>query len=187
MRMMIIGPQGAGKGTQATRICADLGVPHISTGDLFRENINGGTDLGKLAQTYMDAGKLVPDEVTQQMVAERLEHDDASGGFLFDGFPRNTGQAEWLSDLLSDHQIPIERVILLTAPDEVLVERMLARGRADDTDEAIRQRLDIYHAETLPLVEYYGDQVVQVDGVGDVDDVHERVLKALALPGPESG
>ncbi|MDQ6658784.1 MAG: adenylate kinase [Actinomycetota bacterium] len=187
MRLMIIGPQGAGKGTQATRICAELGVPHISTGDLFRENINGDTDLGRLAKTYMDAGQLVPDEVTQQMVAHRLEHHDAGGGFLFDGFPRNTGQARWLSALLLDHQTPIERVVLLTAPDEVLVERMLARGRADDTVEAIRQRLDIYHAETLPLVEYYGDLVVLVDGVGDVDDVHERVLKALGLPGPESG
>lgn len=185
MRLMIIGPQGAGKGTQASKICADLGIPHISTGDLFRENMNGGTELGKLAQTYMDAGKLVPDEVTQQMVAERLEHDDASGGFLFDGFPRNTGQAVWLAALLLQHQTPIERVILLTAPDEVLVERMLARGRADDTVEAISQRLDIYHAETLPLVEYYGDRVMSVDGVGDVDDVHERVLKALGLPDTE--
>lgn len=181
MRMMIIGPQGAGKGTQATRICDELGIPHISTGDLFRENISGGTELGRLAQTYMDAGKLVPDEVTQQMVTARLQYDDAAAGFLFDGFPRNVRQADWLSALLALNHTPIEKVILLTAPDDVLIERMLTRGRDDDTLEAIRRRLDIYHAETLPLVEYYGEKVVKVDGFGSVDEVHDRILATLGL------
>ncbi|NNG35222.1 adenylate kinase [Nakamurella aerolata] len=185
MRAMIIGPQGAGKGTQATRICGELGIPHISTGDLFRANIAGGTELGKLAQSYTDAGKLVPDDVTQAMVADRLAQPDTDNGFLLDGFPRNLKQAEWLSTLLAERGTPIERVLLLTAPDEVLMERMLARGRADDTEEAIQQRLDIYHAETLPLVEYYGDRVVQIDGVGEVDDVHDRIAAALDGTGPD--
>ncbi len=183
MRMMIIGPQGAGKGTQATRLCSELRIPHISTGDLFRENISGGSALGKLAQTYMEAGKLVPDEVTQQMVIERLQHEDARAGFLFDGFPRNVRQADWLSALLAEHQTPIQKVMLLTAPDDVLIERMLTRGRADDTLDAIRRRLDIYHAETLPLVEYYAEKVVRVDGFGSVDEVHDRIFAAIGLAG----
>lgn len=184
MRLMIIGPQGAGKGTQAMRICAELGVPHISTGDLFRDNISRGSELGKLAQTYMDAGKLVPDDVTQQMVADRLRHGDAEAGFLFDGFPRNIGQAQWLESLLEELRTPIERVIELTAPDQVLVQRMLARGRADDTVEAINLRLEIYHAETEPLVAFYGDKVLPVDGVGTVDEVHDRMFAELGITAP---
>lgn len=188
MRLMIIGPQGAGKGTQAQRITAELGIPHVSTGDLFRANISGGTELGKLAQKYMDDGQLVPDEVTQDMVADRLAQPDADQGFLLDGFPRNTGQATWLAELLADHSTPIHKVILLTAPDEVLVERMVARGRADDTPEAISRRLAIYHAETAPLVDFYGDAVVAVDGVGTVDEVHDRIFTALGLvPQPAGG
>lgn len=182
MRALIIGPQGAGKGTQAMRICAELGIPHVSTGDLFRANITGGTELGKLAQQYMDAGQLVPDDVTQQMVEDRLFQPDAQHGFLLDGFPRNIRQADWLSAMLAKHHAPIEKVLLLTAPDDVLIERMLARGRADDTLAAIRRRLDIYHAETLPLVEYYDGKVVRVEGYGTVDEVHDRVLAALQIP-----
>jgi adenylate kinase len=183
MRMMIIGPQGAGKGTQAARITAELGIPHVSTGDLFRANIADGTELGTLAKSYMDDGKLVPDEVTQQMVADRLSRPDAQNGFLLDGFPRNTRQADWLSAELAHHHTPIHKVILLTAPDDVLIERMLDRGRADDTVEAIRQRLDIFHAETLPLVEYYGEKVLKIDGYGTVDEVHDRIVRALGLNG----
>lgn len=179
MRLLIIGPQGAGKGTQAALLCEKLGIPHVSTGDLFRANIGSGTELGKLAKSYMDAGELVPDTVTQDMVADRLSADDASQGFLLDGFPRNTAQADWLTSLLTERGTPIEAVVLLTAPDDVLTERMLARGRADDTPEAIRQRLAIYYAETQPLVDYYGSAVVRIDGVGDIDAIHERIMSAL--------
>ena len=181
MRALIIGPQGAGKGTQAVRIAEQLGIPHISTGDLFRDNIGRGTELGTLAQQYMNAGELVPDEVTQSMLADRLAQPDAEPGFLLDGFPRNLPQATWLAGLLHERGTDLEKVILLTAPDEVLIERMTARGREDDTIEAIRRRLDVYHAETEPLVEHYGEIVVRIDGVGGVDEVSDRIVSGLGL------
>ena len=179
MRLLIVGPQGAGKGTQADLLAKSLGIPHISTGDLFRANQAAGTELGRLVKKYTDAGELVPDEVTQEMVADRVSQPDAQPGFLLDGFPRNIQQADWLSDLLTGMKSPIEVVLLLTAPDEVLLDRMLARGRADDTVEAINRRLAIYHRETTPLIDYYDDRVVHVDGVGAVDEVHERILAAV--------
>lgn len=179
MRLLIVGPQGAGKGTQAALLADSLGIPHVSTGDLFRANLAGGTELGMLAKKYMDAGELVPDEVTQEMVADRVAQPDAERGFLLDGFPRNVPQADWLNGMLEKLEKPIEVVVLLTAPDEVLLDRMLARGRADDTVDAISRRLDIYHRETKPLIEYYNGRVVHVDGVGDVDEVHDRVLAAV--------
>jgi adenylate kinase len=186
MRLLIIGPQGAGKGTQATLLCEQLGIPHVSTGDLFRANMGAGTPLGLRAKEYLDTGALVPDDVTQDMVADRLARPDAEAGFLLDGFPRNIGQAEWLSDLLERRGTPVDAVVVLTAPDEVLTERMLARGRADDTPEAIRKRLDIYHSETLPLIDWYGERVVRVDGVGAVEEVHQRVLEAVGVDEAES-
>jgi adenylate kinase len=179
MRLLIVGPQGAGKGTQAALLADSLGIPHVSTGDLFRANLAGGTELGMLAKKYMDAGELVPDEVTQEMVADRVAQPDAEPGFLLDGFPRNVSQADWLTDMLAKLEKPIDAVVLLTAPDEVLLDRMLARGRADDTVEAIGRRLDIYHRETKPLIDYYDGRVVQVDGVGEIDEVHDRVLDAV--------
>lgn len=187
MRLLIVGPQGAGKGTQAALLAESLGIPHVSTGDLFRANLAGGTELGRLAKKYMDAGELVPDEVTQEMVADRVAQPDAEPGFLLDGFPRNIQQADWLSELLTGTQSPIQVVVLLTAPDDVLLERMLARGRADDTVEAINRRLAIYHRETTPLIDYYGPRVVHVDGVGEVAEVHERLLTAVrdALSRPD--
>lgn len=184
MRLLIIGPQGAGKGTQASRIAGELRIPHVSTGDLFRDNISRGTELGTLAQRYMNAGDLVPDEVTQSMLADRLAQPDADPGFLLDGFPRNLVQADWLRGMLHERQADLEKVILLTAPDQVLVDRMLARGRADDTVEAIQRRLDLYHAETEPLIDYYGDAVVRIDGVGSVDEVHDRIMTGLGLQDP---
>lgn len=189
MRLLIVGPQGAGKGTQAALLAESLGIPHVSTGDLFRANLAGGTELGRLAKKYMDAGELVPDEVTQEMVAERVAQADAEPGFLLDGFPRNVQQADWLAELLAGMRAPIQVVVLLTAPDEVLLERMLARGRADDTVEAISRRLDIYHRETTPLIDYYGDKVVHVDGVGSVADVHDLVLAKVreALAAQDAG
>ena len=179
MRLLIVGPQGAGKGTQAALLADSLGIPHVSTGDLFRANLAGGTELGMLAKKYMDAGELVPDEVTQEMVADRVAQPDAEPGFLLDGFPRTVPQADWLNGMLETLEKPIEVVVLLTAPDEVLLDRMLARGRADDTVEAISRRLDIYHRETKPLIEYYDGRVVHVDGVGEIDEVHDRVLAAV--------
>ena len=181
VRALIIGPQGAGKGTQAVRIAAEVGIPHISTGDLFRDNISSGTELGALAQQYMSAGDLVPDEVTQSMLADRLALPDTEPGFLLDGFPRNLPQATWLAGLLSERHTELEKVILLTAPDEVLIERMIARGREDDTVEAIQRRLDLYHAETEPLVEHYGEIVVRIDGVDEVDEVTDRIVSGLGL------
>ncbi len=179
MRLLIIGPQGAGKGTQAALLCDELGIPHVSTGDLFRANIGEGTELGRRAQEYMNAGELVPDSVTQDMVSDRLAQPDAGAGFLLDGFPRNIAQADWLTALLARRGAPIDAVIVLTAPDEVLTERMLARGRADDTPEAIRQRLSIYYSETQPLVDYYEAAVKRVDGVGEIHTIHERIMAAL--------
>ncbi len=182
MRLLIVGPQGAGKGTQAALLAESLGIPHVSTGDLFRANLAGGTELGMLVKKYLDAGELVPDEVTQDMVADRVSQPDAEPGFLLDGFPRNIPQAEWLTAMLDGRHAPIDRVVLLTAPDQVLLDRMLARGRSDDTVEAITRRLDIYHRETTPLIDYYGDRVVHVDGVGGVDEVHQRVVEAVRSP-----
>lgn len=179
MRLLIVGPQGAGKGTQAALLAESLGIPHVSTGDLFRANLAAGTELGRLAKKFMDAGELVPDEVTQEMVAARVAQPDAKPGFLLDGFPRTVAQADWLTGLLLGLEAPIDVVVLLTAPDQVLLERMLTRGRADDTVEAIQRRLEIYHRETTPLIDYYDTKVVQVDGVGTVDEVHERVLNAV--------
>lgn len=179
MRLLIIGPQGAGKGTQAELLCRELGIPHVSTGDLFRANIGAGTELGQRAQSYMNEGALVPDSVTQDMVTDRLAQPDATGGFLLDGFPRNIAQAQWLTALLDERNTPIQAVVLLTAPDEVLTERMTARGRADDTPEAIRTRLDIYYSETQPLVDYYQDRILKIDGVGEVDTIHVRIMDAL--------
>ena len=187
-RLLIIGPQGAGKGTQAAKVCAALGIPHISTGDLFRANISAGTDLGRQVQAYIADGELVPDQVTQDMLTVRLAESDAQHGWLLDGFPRNTAQAVWLTAELDTIGAPLDAVILLTAPDETVVQRMLARGRGDDTVEAITNRLDIYHSETAPLIGYYDERVIKVDGVGNIDEVHERILGALhARPGAVEG
>ncbi|AZI58677.1 adenylate kinase [Nakamurella antarctica] len=178
MRLLIIGPQGAGKGTQAALLAEHLHVPHVSTGDLFRANVGHGTELGLQAQKFMDAGNLVPDTITSAMVADRLAEPDATG-FLLDGFPRNLSQAEWFDSLCEERGLVLDAVLLLTAPDEVLLERMMARGRADDTEAAISRRLSIYHTETTPLLDHYGPKVVRVDGVGAIEDVQNRILVAL--------
>jgi adenylate kinase len=179
MRILIVGPQGAGKGTQAALLSENLRIPHVSTGDIFRANAAAGTDLGVLAQQYMDAGDLVPDEVTSAMVAARLAEPDAEPGFILDGFPRTVPQGQWLAGLLEDRGQKLDGVLLLQVPDHVLLERMLGRGRADDTAEAIARRLELYHTETKPLLDHYGDLVVTVDGVGTVDEVQQRALSAL--------
>lgn len=187
MRLLIIGPQGAGKGTQAALLCEELSIPHVSTGDLFRANIGEDTELGRRAQGYMDAGELVPDSVTQDMVADRLAQPDAADGFLLDGFPRTTAQADWLTDFLAGRGWSLDAVVLLTAPDEVLTERMLGRGRADDTPAAIATRLELYRSETAPLIDHYGDRVVAVDGVGEIAEVHRRIVDGLGLGSTRRG
>ena len=179
MRVLIVGPQGAGKGTQAALLAENLQIPHISTGDIFRANVTAGTELGVLAKKYMDAGELVPDEVTSAMVKARLEESDADGGFLLDGFPRTVPQAQWLDGVLHENTHDLDAVLLLDAPDDVLMERMLARGRADDTAEAISRRLELYHTETKPLLDHYAAKLVAIDGVGPVEEVQQRALTAL--------
>ena len=179
MRLVLVGPPGAGKGTQAQFIAAQFAIPKISTGDIFRANVSQGTELGVSAKKYMDAGDLVPDEVTSAMVAARLAEPDAAPGFLLDGFPRTVPQAQWLSDLLRSRHQELDAVLLLDAPDAILLERMLARGRADDTAEAISRRLELYHSETSPLLEHYANKLVTIDGVGAIDEVQQRALSAL--------
>jgi adenylate kinase len=179
MRLLIVGPQGAGKGTQASLLAEHLGIPHISTGDIFRANVGAGTELGVLAKTYMDAGDLVPDEVTVAMVAARFDEPDAGRGFLLDGFPRTVPQADKLGEILIERGEGVDKVILLEVPDEILLERMLARGRADDTAEAISRRLELYHTETKPLLDFYAGKLVEIDGVGEIDEVQQRILTAL--------
>lgn len=178
-RLVLVGPPGAGKGTQAVVLAEKLGIPHISTGDLFRAHIADDSELGREVKSYLDTGKLVPDEVTNAMVKERLSEPDAADGFLLDGFPRNVGQAEVLGKMLGEIDHPLDAVVELKVDEDELVQRLLARGRADDTEGVIRQRLQVYRDETAPLLQYYSDKLVTVDGVGSVEDVSARALDAL--------
>jgi adenylate kinase len=179
VRILIVGPPGAGKGTQATALSAELGVAHISTGDLFRAHVERQSELGRQVEQYLDAGALVPDEVTNAMVAERLTEDVCRAGFLLDGFPRRVRQAEVLEDLLRDRECEIDTVLALEIPEEQVVQRLLARGRSDDTEDVIRHRQQLYREETEPLLDYYTDRLVTVPAVGSVPDVTARALHAL--------
>ncbi len=187
-RLVIMGPQGSGKGTQAARLAKHLGVPTISTGDIFRANIAGGTALGALAQEYTGRGELVPDEVTNDMVRNRLAEPDAADGFILDGFPRNAAQVTALDEILDGLGVRLDVVVQLTAERGELLARMRKRaeieGRADDTEEVIARRLDIYDAETAPLAAAYAERglLVSVNGIGDVDEVTARLLGALSSP-----
>lgn len=178
-RLVLVGPPGAGKGTQATALSEKLGIPHISTGDLFRKHIAEETELGQEVKHILDSGKLVPDDVTNRMLIERLEQDDTTDGFLLDGFPRNIGQAEVLAKVLEDADHKLDAVVQLQVSEDVLVQRLLARGRSDDNEDVIRHRLHVYQSETAPLLDYYRDLLVTLDGVGEVDQVTDRVLAAL--------
>jgi adenylate kinase len=178
-RLVLVGPPGAGKGTQATALSEKLSIPHISTGDLFRKNIAEETELGKQVKHILDSGGLVPDEVTNQMLIERLEHADTANGFLLDGFPRNIGQAEVLSKELAESDQKLDAVVQLVVDEEVVVKRLLTRGRSDDNEDVIRHRQHVYRSETAPLLDYYRDVLVTVDGVGAVDEITDRVLAAL--------
>ncbi|MEX3504234.1 adenylate kinase [Corynebacterium sp. LK2510] len=179
MRLVLLGPPGAGKGTQATILAEKLGVPHISTGDLFRANIGEGTPLGVEAKGYIDAGKLVPTDVTARMVEARLNEVDAENGFLLDGFPRTVEQADILAELLARKGVALDGVLNFNVDEDVVVERMLARGRADDNEETIRTRLGVYRDETAPLIAHYGDAIITIDAEGDVDEVNARAMERL--------
>ena len=179
MRLVILGPPGAGKGTQAELISESLGIPHISTGDLFRANISQGTPIGLEAKKYLDAGNLVPSEITIDMVRARVAEPDAAKGFILDGFPRSTEQADALTHILDELDTKLDAVLSFGVDEDVVVKRMLARGRADDTEEVIRNRMQVYLTETAPLLEYYADTVKTIDAMGDVNEVHQRVLRAI--------
>jgi adenylate kinase len=184
-RMLIIGPPGAGKGTQAERISDRLGVVAISTGDIFRANVKGETPLGIEAKKFIDAGDFVPDGVTNKMVRDRLSEPDVEDGFLLDGYPRTTAQIEYLDQLLAHRDQKLDVALQLTADDDELISRLLHRaretGRSDDTETVIRHRLDLYHEQTETVVANYARRgiLTQVDGIGQIDEVTDRVLAAL--------
>ncbi|MBF6144851.1 MULTISPECIES: adenylate kinase [Nocardia] len=179
MRLVLLGPPGAGKGTQAELLSDKLGVPHISTGNLFRANISQQTPLGREAQKYLDAGNLVPSDVTNRMVESRIAEPDAVNGFVLDGYPRTVDQAEALEKMLKESGHALDAVISFEVATDVVVERMRGRGRADDTEEVIRNRMQVYRDETEPLLQHYDGLVVSIDGVGEVDEVNARVLHVL--------
>ncbi|MDR7161063.1 adenylate kinase [Arthrobacter sp. BE255] len=184
-RMLIIGPPGSGKGTQAERISERLGVVAISTGDIFRAHVKGGTPLGVEATRYMDAGDFVPDSVTNEMVRNRLSQDDAGNGFVLDGYPRTVAQVDYLDAILAAGEQELGVVLQLTADDAELVSRLLGRaretGRSDDNESVIRHRLDLYHQQTEAVVARYAGRgiLAQVDGIGGIDDVTDRVLACI--------
>jgi len=177
--MVLLGPPGAGKGTQAVKLAEKLGIPHISTGDLFRHNITNGTKLGLEAKTYLDAGDLVPASLTNALVDDRLNDDDASAGFILDGFPRSVEQAEALRDMLAARDLELDAVLEFRVSEEELFNRLKARGRADDTEDVILNRMKVYRDETAPLLDYYKGELRTVDAVGSMDEVFARALRAL--------
>ncbi|MET7451076.1 adenylate kinase [Streptomyces sp. NPDC005574] len=213
MRIVLVGPPGAGKGTQAAFLAKNLSIPHISTGDLFRANISKQTELGKLAKSYMDKGELVPDEVTIAMAKDRMEQPDAVHGFLLDGFPRNVSQAEALDEMLKSEGMKLDAVLDLEVPEEEVVKRIAGRRicrndsahvfhvsykapkkdgvcdvcggelyqRDDDSEETVRTRLEVYHTQTEPIIDYYKAQglVVTISALGKVEDVTARAMEAL--------
>lgn len=184
-RLLIIGPPGAGKGTQAARISSALSIPAISTGDIFRANVSGETELGVLAKSYIDKGEYVPDEVTNDMVRSRLAEDDAQAGFLLDGYPRTLAQVDALDAMLDEAGSALDAVLMLEVDYDAVVERLIARGaeqgRSDDTEETIRKRIEVYREQTTPLVEVYEKRGLlrRVDGMRSIDDVTTALLQVL--------
>lgn len=185
-RIVVLGAPGAGKGTQAVRISEHLGIPTISTGELFRKHIAAGDELGRLASRYIDAGNLVPDEVTIAMLSDRLDQSDTADGFILDGFPRTLPQAAELDGLLGDRSLTA--VVEFVVDEEAMVGRLLRRaeieGRSDDSEDVIRHRLEVYHEQTAPLVDYYLERrlLIEVEAMGEIDEVTSRVIAALEQP-----
>ncbi|HLP91984.1 MAG TPA: adenylate kinase [Nostocaceae cyanobacterium] len=172
-RLIFLGPPGAGKGTQAQILAQFLQIPHISTGDILRQAIKDQTPLGIKAQSYVDSGQLVPDDLVEDLVKERLSQPDAANGWILDGFPRKVTQAVFLQELLAGTHQDGEKVVNLDVPDEVVINRLLARGRKDDSEEIIRRRLEVYRQETAPLINYYGDrhQLLSINGNQSQEEV----------------
>ena len=188
MRIVFLGAPGSGKGTQASKVRTELGVAHISTGDLLRAQVKAGTELGRKAKAVMDAGQLVSDDVVLGMLETRLAEPDTARGFILDGYPRNLAQANALDELLTRIGQPLDSVVLISVPSENIVARLAGRaeaeGRKDDTPETVRARLGIYAEQTEPVIGFYrdADKLVEVDGVGDVDIVNARILAAIRVP-----
>lgn len=188
-RLLIVGPQGSGKGTQGVRIAETFGIPVVSTGDIFRANIKGGTELGTQVTEILDRGDLVPDELTSEIVRDRLSQDDAANGFLLDGYPRNVAQVGHLDEFLNGRGEALDAVLLLDVPRAESISRLSLRaieqGRSDDTEEAIAHRLDIYERETAPIIDVYSEKgiVDRIDGVGSLDEITERIISALDARG----
>ncbi len=188
-RLLIVGPPGAGKGTQSARLTAKFNIPDIATGDIFRANIKNETPLGKEVKAIVDAGDYVPDSLTNALVTSRLEEEDALGGFLLDGYPRTLDQIAYLDELLAGRGQSLDAVIQLVADQEEVVARLRRRaieqGRTDDTEEAIRHRQEVYTRETAPLIPVFRERglLIEIDGLGEMDDVTERIMEALAAKG----
>lgn len=188
-RLLLIGPPGAGKGTQAAQLSQALGVPAISTGDIFRHNVKNETPLGLKAKAFMDAGDNVPDSLTNDLINDRLEQDDCAGGFLLDGYPRTTDQVRHLDGFLADHGTSLDVVVQLVADADVVVERLrkraLEQGRSDDDESVVRHRLEVYEEQTAPLIDVYGSRglVVAIDGIGEISEVSGRIMEKLAERG----
>ncbi len=206
MRLVLVGPPGAGKGTQAQFLAAHYSIPHISTGDIFRANLKAGTELGNQAKSFMDRGELVPDSVTNEMVKDRLTHDDVANGFLLDGFPRNVAQAEVLRAILAEKKTPLHAVLEFSLADEEIIARLSSRRtcrdcgapsvgvdkcptcggevyqREDDKAEVITRRLEVYAEQTAPIISFYRNEglLISVSAVGNVEDITASAISALS-------
>jgi adenylate kinase len=179
VKLLFVGPPGAGKGTQAARVADRIGIPHVSTGDMFRDHVSRGTELGMRVDSIMKEGDYVPDEITVEMLGERIAESDASEGFILDGFPRTVGQVEALDGLIGRHGL--DTVVVFDVDEDALVERLLARGRLDDSEDTIRNRFKVYQEQTAPLLDIYNTRgiVTHIDGLGEIEEVTDRILAVL--------